>query len=114
MYFKFVLASTALLCVGIASGWTKYNCYYCNVKSDNDPQGVLNCRHFVNITATDKCKGGCIFYYGIIKGTKEGTTQDVARRFCSSVRACGWLKEHGEANRYCQQCQTDYCNTDIY
>ncbi|XP_031327355.1 uncharacterized protein LOC116158671 [Photinus pyralis] len=110
MYLKLVFASVGLMCLAVTSVRSANDCYRCYA-NDKDPQATLNCRHFDNITKSERCVGYCMFTYGTF--TENGVLLGVAQRYCS-VFNC----EHHQANdksiKYCTSCGSNLCNTDKY
>uniref|UniRef100_A0A1Y1MTR1 Protein quiver n=1 Tax=Photinus pyralis TaxID=7054 RepID=A0A1Y1MTR1_PHOPY len=113
MYFKLVLASIGLLCVGVTSGTSGRYCHSCYGRYDDSPAAFDDCRHFVNITKTDTCSSSahCIFYYKTF--SKMNKAKSVAARFCSD-HDCDYFRVSGDPYKHCSQCETDYCNTDKF
>ncbi|XP_031354473.1 uncharacterized protein LOC116178947 [Photinus pyralis] len=111
MYFKLVIASVALMCVGVASGRLWSNCYGCYGHSAYDPQAVINCRRFINITERHSCEGYCVFLYGTVIGETANAT--LAMRYCSRYH-CMFITLHGGVKEHCSDCEHDYCNTQTY
>ncbi|KAB0804903.1 hypothetical protein PPYR_01873 [Photinus pyralis] len=113
MNFKFVLASFGLMCVGVASGSSSTTCYSCFGVYNQSAEDVINCRYFVNITATDTCLTApayCIFYYG-----RDANSVAYSGRMCSP-KDCDSLKATTSGGNllHCSQCQSNYCNTDKF
>ncbi|XP_031329130.1 uncharacterized protein LOC116167562 [Photinus pyralis] len=110
MYFKLVLASVGLMCIGFVSGSGTRYCHECGTGRSKDFQ---NCRQFVNITKScyRSPPGYCIFIVG--NKTEDNKVVDFASRICS-IRNCDWHRLYNKANKHCSQCESDYCNTDKF
>ncbi|KAB0803849.1 hypothetical protein PPYR_00819 [Photinus pyralis] len=111
MYFKLILASVALMCISVASGFTAITCYSCIGLSDKSPEELHKCRHFINITETNSQSpaGYCIFYVGIKRDSKA----TIAVR-SSLPQDCEYHRMYRSANLHCSQCESNHCNTDKY
>ncbi|XP_031331097.1 uncharacterized protein LOC116161774 [Photinus pyralis] len=117
MYFKLVLVSVVLVCVGVVSGsQTSRKCYSCEANSlESSDVDFKQCRSFVNLTATTSCPNGkCIFYLEEYLGgsyNKQIVYNTV--RLCH-IYDCNYLKQNGRGKKHCVECDSDYCNTSKY
>ncbi|KAB0791896.1 hypothetical protein PPYR_03696 [Photinus pyralis] len=113
MYFKLVLVSVGLICVGVASGGSTRYCHDCVGRTDTSPKDFSNCRNYVNVTKNDDCSSQAYCISKLGTETRNKVTVEIAVRMCSD-RNCEWQRKYNAGEKYCSECQSDYCNNDKF
>ncbi|XP_031339837.1 uncharacterized protein LOC116168259 [Photinus pyralis] len=121
MYFKLVLVSVALMCVGVGGftlDFTSRRCYTCYGNSKDNSEEFNKCRNFAINQAQICTPGGyCMTTMGGIYRSDGSLGGAFASRFCSNHRCLDEFVRAARANislTSCTSCPTDYCNIDRF